>query len=276
MSLLFARDWPNSEASRHVEVSGVHWHVQVAGAGPGLLLLHGTGASTHSFRDLLPILTERFTVVAPDLPGHAFTRAPSAMVRSMPEMARALGQLLAFLGIRPELIVGHSAGAAIAIRMALDDLVKPRKLVSINGALLPFDGLSAFTFPVMAKLGNALRFLPSFIAARAGSLVDEVLRQSGSNIDERGVELYRRLVSEPSHVAGVLAMTAGWELDVLAAQLPSLRTPLLLVAGANDRVVPPERTERAHRLVPGSEWVVLGGLGHLAHEEDPEAIAELL
>lgn len=48
------RDWPNRAASRFVEVGGIHWHVQQLGQGPVLLLLHGTGAATHSWRDIAP------------------------------------------------------------------------------------------------------------------------------------------------------------------------------------------------------------------------------
>src|SRR5206468_2126887 len=62
-------DWPNRAASLAVEAGGLRWHVQRAGHGPVLLLLHGTGAATHTWRDLLPLLATDFTVVAPDLPG---------------------------------------------------------------------------------------------------------------------------------------------------------------------------------------------------------------
>ncbi len=276
MSLIFDRDWPNRELSRHLDVDGVNWHVQLAGDGPCVLLLHGTGASTHSFRDLLPQLARRFTVIAPDLPGHAFTRAPSGMVRSMPEMARAIGRLLNALELQPKMLVGHSAGAAIAVRLTLDGLAVPASIVSINGALLPFEGVAAFAFPAIAKISNALGFLPGLVAARSGRFVDDVLRQSGSMIDERGVELYRRLASEPSHVAGVIAMTAGWDLGALAHQLPRLPSRLVLVAGENDQVVPVERSRCVHARVPNSELIVLQGLGHLAHEENPAVIERII
>lgn len=75
------RDWPNREHSRFVEAAGLRWHVQQMGRGPVLLLLHGTGASTHSWRALMPLLAAEFTVVAPDLPGHGFTSAPPAAPR---------------------------------------------------------------------------------------------------------------------------------------------------------------------------------------------------
>ena len=57
------RNWPNREHSRFVELGGIKWHVQVAGRGPVILLLHGTGAATHSWRDVLPLLAKDFTIV---------------------------------------------------------------------------------------------------------------------------------------------------------------------------------------------------------------------
>ena len=53
------RDWPNRTASRFVSAAGIVWHVQVAGEGPALLLLHGTGAATHSWAGVLPLLARR-------------------------------------------------------------------------------------------------------------------------------------------------------------------------------------------------------------------------
>ncbi|MEM7746067.1 MAG: alpha/beta fold hydrolase, partial [Pseudomonadota bacterium] len=108
------RDWPNREASVFVRTGGVAWHVQRMGSGPRLLLLHGTGGATHSWRGLLPALADRFDVVAPDLPGHGFS---SMGMASLPGMAGAVRDLLATLDVAPEYIVGHSAGAAIALRL---------------------------------------------------------------------------------------------------------------------------------------------------------------
>src|SRR4051812_11686088 len=133
------RDWPHREASRFIEAARLRWHVQIMGQGPVALLLHGTGASTHSFRDLAPLLARRFTVVAPDLPGHGFTATPETSAGfTLPQVAAGVAVLLATLGMRPIIAVGHSAGAAIAIRMALDGLIEPAAIVSVNGALLPY------------------------------------------------------------------------------------------------------------------------------------------
>ena len=137
------RDWPNRAHSRFVNAGGVRWHVQVTGAGPVLLLLHGTGAATHSWRRMLPMLAEHFTVVAPDLPGHGFTARGS---QTLPAMAKAVAALLGELDLKPAVVVGHSAGAAVALRMALDGLVAAKAVVGLSAALLPFPGLAAVMF----------------------------------------------------------------------------------------------------------------------------------
>ena len=111
------RDWPNREASRFVEAGGLRWHVQCAGdrRRPVVVLLHGTGASSHSWRDLLPLLAEHAFVVAPDLPGHGFSGTPAERSGfTLPGMARGVSELLRALRLEPQLIAGHSAGAAVA------------------------------------------------------------------------------------------------------------------------------------------------------------------
>ena len=70
--------WLNVAICAAVARGPIRWHVQRMGAGPALLLLHGTGAATHSWRALAPLLAEHFTVVAPDLPGHGFTGPPGS------------------------------------------------------------------------------------------------------------------------------------------------------------------------------------------------------
>jgi magnesium chelatase accessory protein len=71
-------------------------------------------------------------------------------------------------------------------------------------------------------------------------------------------------------------MMANWELEPLARELPRLEPELLLVAFGNDETVPPEEAERTLAVYPGARMRLVGGFGHLAHEEDPEAVAELI
>ena len=272
------RDWPNREASQFVRASGMRWHVQQMGAGPVLLLLHGTGAATHSWRSLAPLLANRFTVVAPDLPGHGFTQAPPSHRLSLPGMAQALHGLLEALGVSPAMAAGHSAGAAILARMSLDGTIAPRRLASLNGALLPLRGAPGHLFAPLAKLLASVPLVPRLFAWHAAErrVVERLIRETGSTLDPAGIELYRRLARSPGHVAAALGMMANWELDALQRDLPRLKVPLVLVAGANDRTIPPADSSRVQVLLPKATLVTLPGLGHLAHEERPNDVADLI
>ncbi len=269
--------WPNREISRFVEAGRIRWHVQISGEGPPLLLLHGTGAASHSWRDLIPDLATDFQVVAPDLPGHGFTDTPTLSGLSLPGMAAGVSELLHTLDIRPALVVGHSAGAAILIRMALDGRISPAAIISLNGALLPFGGDANPVASSLAKVLFLNPFAPRLFAwTFATRDAERLIERAGSSIEARGLELYRRLASRPSHVGAALGMMANWDLVGLNADLPQLKAPLLLVVGSNDRAISPDDAARVLRLVPNARIAALDGLGHLAHEEDPAAVAGLI
>jgi len=274
-------DWPLREASRFVQAGGLRWHVQDLGAGPVALLVHGTGSSTHSWRDVAPLLAENFRVVAIDLPGHAFTEMPAPSRQSLPGMAAELGVLLATLRLDPAVAVGHSAGAAIVLQMSLEGAISPRVVVSLNGALLPLGGLAGLLFPPVARLIGSSALIPRLFARRADdpAAVARLIAGTGSTLDERGVALYQRLVRSPQHGAAALAMMAHWDLRPLARELPRLETALNLVAAMNDRTVPPRQAVQVLQgFAPGAavRLTRLPGLGHLAHEEEPRAAAWLI
>jgi magnesium chelatase accessory protein len=292
MTLDWARDghdWPHREASRFIEAAGLRWHVQrtgltpdtpghAHGRAPVLLLLHGTGGALHSWRDFAPLFAPQFDVIAVDLPGHGFTATPPAARMSLPGMARALADLLIRLGVQPQAVIGHSAGAAIAARMALDGLIAPRALVGLNAAMLPLHGLPGLVFAPMARLLAGASFVPRLFAWRAqdAAAVERLVSRTGSTIDTAGLALYARLVSNPGHVAGALAMMANWDLEPLLADLPRLVPAPLLVVGANDATLPPDQATRVAARVPGAQVLRLPGLGHLAHEEQPQTVARAI
>ena len=269
------RDWPHRSSSRFVHAGGLRWHVQRMGKGPACLLVHGTAASTHSWRGLAPLLAARFTVVAPDLPGHGFTETPAVERLGLDGMADALAALAGELGLAPELVVGHSAGAAILAQLCVSGRLQPRRLVSLNGALLPFGGAAGVLFSPMARVVAGLPFLPAMVSwrARQPAAVRRLIASTGSTIDAEGVALYGRLLAHPGHIAAVVQMMARWDLRSLEPALPGLRTPVTLVVGGRDKAVPPRDAERLAGLIPASDVVRLPGLGHLAHEEDPAAAA---
>ena len=273
------RDWPNREASRFIQVGDLRWHVQQMGAGPILLLVHGTGSATHSWRDLAPMLAKDFTVIAPDLPGHGFTSSPKDDAGlSLPGMAASLSALLSTLGVTPDLVFGHSAGAAILVRLCLDHCIAPRALISENGALLPLRGLAGHWFAPAARFFATHPLIPRFFAWRAGIAggVQDLVDSTGSRLDQRGVDLYRRLVVSPGHVAAAIGMMANWDLDPLERDLPHLTIPLIMLVAERDSTVSPAEARRVRALLPSVEIETIPGLGHLAHEEAPAVVAKLV
>ncbi|HVF95189.1 MAG TPA: alpha/beta fold hydrolase BchO [Sphingomonas sp.] len=270
------RDWPNREHSRFVDADGLRWHVQVMGTGPVLLLLHGTGAATHSWRALAPLLAQTFTIVAPDLPGHGFTTGRPAGGMAMPAMARAVGGLIRTLDVHPRGIVGHSAGAAIGARMVLDGVADPGALIGLSAALLPFPGLGAKLFPSLARLLFVNPLAPHLFARLArtpGETARFLARSTGSRIDAEGARYYQTLFARSGHCAGAITMMAAWDLDVLKRDLPRLRVPLLLIHGDADAAIPLANAREAALTVRGATVSPLAGLGHLAHEEQPGPVA---
>lgn len=268
--------WPLRELSTFVTVDGVRFHVQRAGYGPAILLLHGTGASTHSFRGLIPLLSQRFTVVVPDLPGHGFSE-PLPGRPSLQEMSRALGAMLAALEVKPAIAGGHSAGAAVAVKMALEGNIRPEGLVSINGALQPYAGSAGPLFSAVAKALFVNPLAPRLFAFSASRRrVARMLANTGSPLNDEGVQLYATLFRSPGHVASALSMMANWDLHGLQKRLLELDVPLLLIAADGDRAVAPTNARTMAKRARRTQLVRVPRLGHLAHEEDPPAFARMI
>ena len=279
-------DWPHRQLSRFVQAAGLRWHVQQFGVAhtqlPLALLIHGTGSSTHSWRGLVPLLTSHFQLLSLDLPGHAFTDMPvggtTSQQLSLPGMAQAIHALLSVLGLSPALVIGHSAGAAIGVRMCLDSLITPKLILSINGAFLPLGGVAGQLFSPAARLMSALPFVPQVFSWRAAdaAVLQRLVDSTGSKLDASGMALYGKLVSNPGHAAGALGMMANWDLPHLMQDLPHLQTPLCLVVASQDRTVSPREASRVMAILPQAtsrDLITLPGLGHLAHEERPELVA---
>ena len=268
-----ALTWPNAQFSRHIRHRPHAWHVQEAGTGATLLLLHGAGGSVHSWRDVLPQLAERFHVVAIDLPGHGQTRLGTRHRSGLEQMVEDLGSLCAARGWDPKAIVGHSAGAAVGLRLAQRH--PGTRLIGINPALAPFRGLAGVLFPAAARMMAMTPFMVDMVlrSTRQPDRVRALLNGTGSRLDAAGAALYAQLFRDRAHVDGTLLMMAQWKLDGLLADLPVLPVQSLFLTGGNDRTVPPDTALEAAARMPDARVETYEGYGHLLHEEIPEAIS---
>lgn len=275
-----ANDWPNRTHSRFIHAGGIDWHVQIAGSGPVMLMLHGTGAATHSWRDMLVDLAAHYTVIAPDLPGHGFTEQPARAGMTLPGMAKNVAALLKVLDVVPEYTVGHSAGAAVLAEMCLDGMIAPKVIISLNGAMLPlpFHGIAAPLIRPLTKLFASNPVVPVLFAWQAsdGRVIEKLLAGTGSKIDAIGKKFYGRLARHSGHAGAALTMMANWDLVTFSSRLPELKTQLILVAAENDRSIPASDAQRVKALLPSAEIRDVPKLGHLAHEEEPAMLVGLI
>lgn len=268
-------DWPNRQYSRLVKTRLGRIHAQRAGTGPSVLLIHGTGAATHTWRGLLPRLAQRFDVLAFDLPGHGWSDSADSM--TLESLANAASALTAAMEIRPSAIVGHSAGAAVALRLALESTAERKPAVlGINAALEPFGGGLAGLFSPLARIAAATPLLPDMVCRRArrGSTVDRMLRGVGSALPSCAVAEYQQVLQRRTHVRATMQMMAQWNLAPLRARLDRVSTCVRLLACTGDLAVPVAQARRLSAMHPQLHLDVWNGPGHLVHEEDPARVAE--
>lgn len=268
-------DWPYRDKARSLRRGAVEWWVIDTGPkdAPALWLLHGLGASGHSFRRLIGPLAQDYRVIVPDLPGQGASRAAPGHRFGLDAMAEDLVALSDALEAPIDAAIGHSAGAALALR--LSELRPLRAVVGINAALGTFDGAAGLFFPLLAKGLAAAPFTASLFARLWGNArtVERLLTGTGSPLTPEGREMYVRLVRDPAHVAGALGMMAQWRLEPLMERLPWLSVPTLLLTGDRDNAVPPVVSDDAAARMRHATVRHLPGYGHLAQEEAADGLA---
>ena len=269
-------DWPHRDRARRVASRPHNWCVVEAGEGPVVMLLHGAGGSGHSFRHLMPLLTPHFRVVVPDLPGQGFTRSGARSRYGIDHMAEDLVQLCSAMNIAPVAVIGHSAVAALALRLA--ELLPLRAVVGINAALGAFDGAAGVMFPILAKVLAVTPFIPHVVSRLWGNAatVGKLLATTGSPLDEAGQAQYLTLVKDPAHVDGTLGMMAQWRLESVMPRLLEQAVPVLLIASTGDKAVPARISREAAKQLPNGQYAEIASLGHLVHEEAAEQVAALI
>ena len=272
----YKNDWPNSTWSNFVSAGKHRWHLQVKGTGNCILLLHGTGASVHSWSGLFEDLSKEFKVVAIDLPGHGFTKLGTKQRSSLTHMSNDLVTLCNQQGIKPDYIIGHSAGTAIALEMS--KTLALRGVVGLNSALSKFGGIASWAFPMLAKVITLSPFIPSYLASLGANAdrVEKLLNNTGSRLSEPQIRYYKALFKDKMHVEGALLMMSQWNLDRLLFRLSELTTTTLLIAGNRDKTVPFKIASQVASALPNGECKILADLGHLAHEEDPKTILNIV
>lgn len=271
-----AVSWPADGRTVVLDLDGVALQLHIVGSGPAILLLHGTGTAGFSFAPLAHLLAPHRTCLIPDLPGHAASALPSDLDRlGISGMAAVIAAALVRLGVTPSSVVGHSAGFVVGVQLALDGVVPVPSLVGLGSALwLSSNPRRSPLWPAIAALSRT-RWLASLLSRTVASPsgVARVLSAAGSSLPPEQLAAYIGLASNPSHLHGMLAMMAAWDLVPVQQAAARVASPVLLLGGERDPWFPPANIARQASLFPRGRSVILPGLGHFLHEERPDLIA---
>lgn len=271
-------DWPNADCSSFITTGALRWHVQRAGTGPTIVLLHGTAGATHSWRSVFPLLTPLADVIAVDLPGHGFTTGATTADLSLDGMTAAVTTLLRALQVRPGIGVGHSAGAAVLLQLAASSHeVSPQSVIGVNSALVSINALGQMLLP-MSRSFFKLAPVRSGVAAlmRSGAFARALLRSTGTQLDAAQEARYVALLTEDSRVEAVLSMMTRWDLPALQATFADLHIPVTLVHSHNEPWVPFHDLLAATRTLPMRSVIDMTPAGHLIPDEKPVALAGVI
>lgn len=272
-------DWPNREHSRVISVGNLDWHVQLTGKGPVVLLLHGTGSSTHSWSDLIPLLEPHAQVLVPDLPGHAFTQGAKLEDLKLDVIARSLQLLIEQLGIEaPSIVVGHSAGAPLAIRFAVAATKQPKLVIALNPSFIPPPPVyTSFFGPLLGPVTRSST-LSSLLASLSPSLgmVDKLLDSTNTILPEARRVYYRKLFERSDHVRGSMNFMAAADIQKVLAEANLYRGKLICILGKQDAWIPAKPLEKIiGDYFPAAEVLKWEG-GHIMHELEPSKVAKLI
>jgi pimeloyl-ACP methyl ester carboxylesterase len=252
------------------------------GSGPVLLLIHGMASALDTWRSVIEPLSDHATVLAVDLPGHG-SSSPGGGDYSLGSLATFLRDVLLALGHDRVTLVGHSLGGGIAMQFSYQFPEMTERLVLVSSG-----GLGLEVSPALraASLPGADLFLSVTAAAtkRASGVVGSVLR-TGRIPSSAGLEELVRSYSslaDPGRRTAFLATVrsvvglggqtvgAGDRLHLASD------TPVLLIWGADDPIIPVEHARAAQELLPHATLAVFDGVRHFPQVEAPARFVEVL
>jgi pimeloyl-ACP methyl ester carboxylesterase len=242
-----------------VVINGLMTNYERAGTGASIVLLHGWGDSSATFKSLAAELKQHFEVVSFDLPGFGGTEAPKA-AWGLTQYAEFVAAAMHKLGVRPSAIIGHSNGGAIAIRGIALGLFSAEKLVLLASA-----GVRDQYNPRKKALRLAAKVAKAATSPLPGRLRQKLkksaYRKIGSDlfVAEHMQETFKRIITD----------------DVLD-DAPRVRSQTLLIYGSLDDSTPVRYGELFEKRIPASRLEVVQGAGHFVHIDNPSEVRRLI
>ncbi|MEV4376609.1 alpha/beta fold hydrolase [Streptosporangium sp. NPDC049644] len=271
-----------------VRLPGYVINCVVAGQGPAALLLHGWPQTAHAWREVVPLLADRYTVVAPDLPGFGAGSRPDGGYDKR-TVASTLARLMAALGLTRYHLVGHDVGGQVAYPLAA---LYPESVRSLTFVEAGIPGLGESLAAANPLTGGSWHFgfnmvpdLPEFLlAGRERGYLEFMFRRDTVGlyvtgaIDDAAMDVYTRALAAPGAVRATMAYYRALPMDIadnreLCAAGP-LRMPALVVGARHGVGLGWLDTVQEAVADVSARWVE--ECGHYVPEERPAELARLL
>jgi pimeloyl-ACP methyl ester carboxylesterase len=265
-----------------ITLHGHRFTYRIAGKGPLLVLLHGIAGSSATWDDAIRRLSQRYTIIAPDLLGHGESAKPAGDY-SLGAFANGIRDLLGALGFERGTIIGHSLGGGVAMQFAYQFPERCERLVLVSSGGL---GRELHLMLRAAALPGAEVVLPwlSVAARRSIGTILHSLSRVGLRANADLEEIWRSFVAlENPDARRAFLHTVRGIIDVggqrvsasdrlyLAAEMPTL-----IVWGERDPLIPVRHGHEAHGWIRGSRLEIFAGAGHFPYRDDPQRFASLV
>jgi pimeloyl-ACP methyl ester carboxylesterase len=251
------------------------------GKGPPVLLIHGFGASTYTWRHIAPKLAGSHRVIAVDLKGFGQSDKPFDGRYSIFDQAALLAQLIVDKDLRDLTLVGHSFGGGVALLLALeaDQQLDGRisRLVLLDTIAYPQHIPVFFRLldvPIVSQLG--VRMVPASVQTRVAL---QIAYFDDSKIDPEEVELYAAPLKTAAGKHAIIhsaRQIVPEDIAELSERYKTIKLPTLILWCDHDRIVPLEVGIRLRRTLPNSTLRLVEDCGHMPQEEQPARTLELI
>ena len=267
---------------QYVSIHGHDVSYRTGGEGPAVLLIHGMAGSSRTWKDVMPILAEDHTVLAPDLLGHGESAKPMGDY-SLGAFASGLRDLMGVLGIERATIVGQSLGGGVAMQLAYQHPELAERLVLVCAGGLGRDVswmLRALTLPGSELVMPVI--FPPFVRDR-GNAISKALSDKGIRAPHVAEmwQAYASLAGAENRRAFLRTLRAvvdpgGQTVSAMDRIYLAAGLPTLIVWGDNDPIIPLAHGLAAHEAIEGSRLEIMEGCGHFPHVEAPVEFAAIL
>ena len=258
-------------ADRFVEIDGARVRIREEGdpSSPPVVLIHGFTHSLETWNGWAEILKADYRVIRYDLLGHGLT-GPDPQKRYSPqERAAFLGEVLAALEIENPVIAGNSLGGLAAWRFALSNPDQVRGLILVSPGAFSLNGVNDEPADIPAAMQAYLLTAPE-AGVRASA---EFIYGDDAKITEERLTLMRDMMRREGNGAAMIASLEEFTLPDPTDDLAQIKTPMLILWGEDDVIIPIDQGRMIESIVPGARLVSFPGVGHAAQEEAPSATA---